>query len=338
MKPKVVITSWVHDEVIEFLSGDCEVVPNKTREILLPEEIETRAKDAQAIMVFMSDYIDEAFLRKCPFLKIVAAALKGYDNFDVNSCTNRGIWFSIVPDLLTVPTAELAIGLLIGLTRKMLPGDYSVRNGKFRGWRPVFYGSGLFGRTLGITGMGSVGQAIAKRLSCFDMTIIYNDLIRLPEEKEKVLDLQYVSLEELLRRSDYVVPMLPLNNATKHMINSNAIAMMKQGSYLINACRGSVVDEMAVAAALESGHLAGYAADVFEMEDWALQERRSSVPEQLLTKIDQTLFTPHLGSAVDIIRRDISMEAARNIVQALNGERPKGAINNPIKQLKDTSF
>ncbi len=330
MKPKVVITNWVHDDVIDFLSGACEVVPNKTRDVLSREEVVTRSKDAQAIMVFMPDYIDEAFLHKCPFLKVVGAALKGYDNFDVHSCTNRGIWFSIVPDLLTVPTAELAIGLLIGLTRKMLPGDYSVRNGNFRGWRPVFYGGGLAGSTLGIPGMGSVGQAIAKRLLCFDMTIIYNDLIRLPEEKEKALDLRYVSLEELLTKSDYVVPMVPLNNATKHLINSNTIAMMKQGSYLVNACRGSVVDETAVAAALESGHLAGYAADVFEMEDWALQERPRSIPEQLLANINQTLFAPHLGSAVDIIRRDISMEAARNILQALNGERPKGAINNPL--------
>ncbi|MBF0506718.1 MAG: hydroxyacid dehydrogenase [Nitrospirae bacterium] len=312
MKPKVVITNWVHPGVIGFLSGACEVVPNKTREILSREEIVRLAKDTQAIMVFMPDYIDESFLDKCPSLKIVGAALKGYDNFDVNACTNRGIWFSIVPDLLTVPTAELAIGLLIGITRKMLQGDCSIRNRNFRGWRPVFYGSGLSGSTLGIPGMGSVGQAIAKRLSCFDMTIIYNDLIRLSEEKERALDLQYVSLGELLRKSDYVVPMVPLNNATKHLINSGAIAKMKQGSYLINACRGSVVDEMAVAAALETGHLAGYAADVFEMEDWALRDRSCSIPERLLNNMSQTLFTPHLGSAVDSARREISMEAARN--------------------------
>lgn len=328
MKPKVVITNWIHQEVIDFLRKTCDVIANTTHVPLSREEIIMRAQDAQAIMVFMPDTIDDEFLDQCPDLKVIGAALKGYDNFDVDACTRHAIWFSIVPDLLTVPTAELVIGLLIGITRNILPGDYSIRSGNFTGWRPVFYGSGLSGSTLGIIGMGSVGQAVARRLSNFDLKIIYNDLSRLPEEIEKSLNLQYITFEKLLEESDYVVPMVSLNSATKHLINSGAIASMKPGSYVINACRGSVVDEIAVAAALDSGQLAGYAADVFMMEDWALPERPLNIPRILLDNIDRTLFTPHLGSAVDSVRLEIAMEAALNIIEALKGQHPKGAVNN----------
>ncbi len=330
MKPKVVITNWVHQETIDFLRGTCDVIPNTNHVPLTREEISMRAQDAQAIMVFMPDSIDDDFLHKCPVLKVIGAALKGYDNFDVDACTRRGIWFTIVPDLLTIPTAELVIGLLIGITRKILPGDYSIRSGKFTGWRPVFYGSGLSGSTLGIIGMGSVGQAVARRLSNFDLKIIYNDLSRVSEQIERSLNLQYVTLENLLEESDYIVPLVSLNSATRHLIDSGAIASMKPGSYVINACRGSVVDEIAVAASLDSGHLAGYAADVFMMEDWVLPERPRNIPKELLDNVDRTLFTPHLGSAVDSVRREISMEAARNIIEALNGRHPKGAVNDPL--------
>jgi len=164
MKPKVVITHWVHPEVIEFLNQYYEVLPNLTRETLPREEIIRRTRDAEAIMVFMPDHIDADFLDACPKLKIIAAALKGYDNFDIDACTKHGVWFTIVQDLLTIPTAELTIGLLIALSRKILLGDRYIRSGKFRGWRPMFYGTGLNGSTVGIIGMGAVGKAIAKML------------------------------------------------------------------------------------------------------------------------------------------------------------------------------
>jgi phosphonate dehydrogenase len=171
MKPKVVLTSWVHPEVINRLAEHCDVVPNTTRERLSREEILSRAKDADAIMTFMTDSVDDAFLAACPRLRVVACALKGYDNYDVDACTLRGVWLTNVPDLLTIPTAELTIGLLIGLTRKILQGDRLVRSGSFDGWRPVLYGAGLTGRTLGIIGMGAVGQAIAARLQGYELKL-----------------------------------------------------------------------------------------------------------------------------------------------------------------------
>ncbi|HQT32749.1 MAG: phosphonate dehydrogenase [Thiobacillus sp.] len=329
MKPKVILTHRVHPEVIELLAEHCEVVPNPTPETLPLDEILQRAKDAEAIMTFMPDRVDEAFLRACPRLRVVGCALKGYDNYDVEACTRHGVWITNVPDLLTIPTAELTIGLLIGLTRNVLAGDRFVRSGQFNGWRPALYGSGLTGKTLGIIGMGAVGQAIAQRLIGYEMRVLYTDPVALPKEKEEQWSLDRVELSALLAASDFVVPMVPYRDETLHMIDGGALARMKTGAYLINTCRGSVVDEQAVVEALASGRLAGYAADVFEMEEWARPHRPHVIPQALLDDSERTLFTPHIGSAVDAVRIEIELEAARNILQALRGETPQGAINRP---------
>ncbi|HJX57634.1 MAG TPA: NAD(P)-dependent oxidoreductase, partial [Thiobacillus sp.] len=265
MKPKVVLTHRVHREVIELLAAHAEVIPNSTSETLARDEILRRAQDAAAIMTFMPDRVDEAFLRACPQLRVVGCALKGYDNYDVEACTRHGVWITNVPDLLTIPTAELTIGLLIGLTRNLLAGDRFVRSGEFNGWRPVLYGRGLTGRTLGLIGMGAVGQAIAARLQGYELNLLYDDPRPLAPELETRWQLTRVSRDALLRQSDFVVPMVPYRPDTLHLIDAQALATMQDGAYLINACRGSVVDEEAVADALASGKLAGYAADVFEM-------------------------------------------------------------------------
>jgi phosphonate dehydrogenase len=330
MKPKIVLTHRVHPQVIERLAAHAEVIPNTTSETLACEEILRRAKDAEAIMTFMPDRVDEAFLRACPQLRVVGCALKGYDNYDVEACTRHGVWITNVPDLLTVPTAELTIGLLIGLTRNVLAGDRFVRSGEFNGWRPALYGSGLTGRTLGIIGMGAVGQAIAVRLQGYEMNLLYADPRPLTPELEAQWRLTRVNLDALLRQSDFVVPMVPYRPDTLHLIDAQALASMKDGATLINACRGSVVDEAAVADALASGKLAGYAADVFEMEEWARAERPRAIAPRLLADTARTLFTPHIGSAVDSVRLAIEMEAAANILQVLAGDVPRGAINRPL--------
>jgi phosphonate dehydrogenase len=336
-KPVVVITHWVHSEIIEFLKMSCEVVPNLTRDTLPREEILRRARDADAIMTFMPDSVDGEFLDACPKLRIVSAALKGYDNYDVEACTERGVWFTIVPDLLTDPTAELTIGLMIGLGRRLLDGDRHVRSGSFHGWRPELYGLGLAGSTVGIIGMGAVGRAITRRLSAFETRILYTDPVPLAQMREREWRAERVELDYLLAMSDYVVPMVPITAATLHLMNDATIARMKAGALLVNACRGSVVDEDAVLRHLENGHLGGYAADVFEMEEWARADRPRAIPQALLDSTHNTLFTPHLGSAVDKLRRDIALEAARNIVQALAGERPQGAINDPPTRIRQQS-
>ena len=327
-KPKVVLTHWVHPEIIELLREKAEVVANPGRKTLPREVLLERAKDADALMAFMPDCIDEAFLKVCPRLKIIAAALKGFDNFDVDACTRHGVWLTIAPDLLTIPTAELTVGLVLGITRNMLEGDRHIRSGQFAGWRPELYGLGLYGRTAGIVGLGLVGRAVAERLKGFGMNLVYSDEISLLPDEEEQLGLTKVTFSGLLDSSDIVFPLLPLTDRTFHLFDRNALARMKKGSYLVNACRGSVVDEMAVIESLEKRHLAGYAADVFEMEDWIRPDRPRSIPKALLENMAQTFFTPHLGSAVDDVRIEIERYCARSILQALDGKIPEGKVND----------
>ena len=175
--------------------------------------------------------------------------------------------------------------------------------------------------------MGAVGRAIAKRLAGFEMEMLYCDDIALTPEQESAWGARRVSLDELLRRSDFVLPMLPKTPDTLHLINAGTIARMKRGSHLVNASRGSVVDEQAVVEALRSGQLAGYAADVFEMEEWQRPDRPMGIPQALLENTAQTFFTPHLGSAVREARIEIERQAAHSIIQALHGQRPAGAVN-----------
>jgi phosphonate dehydrogenase len=326
-RPRVLVTHWVHPEVHELLARDCEVIGNATRDTWSAQRVLDLARDCDAMIAFMPDAVDEAFLSQCPRLKIVAAALKGSDNFDIESCTRRGVWFSRVPDLLTIPTAELAIGLMLGIARHMLPGDDHVRSGDFRGWRPVLYGTGLHGSTLGLIGMGAVGRAVAERAAGFGMHILHVDPAPLPAQWPVPRNTRAARLDALLTDSDFVMPLVHLTAETRHMIDAGAIARMKQGARLVNVGRGSVVDEAAVAASLRSGHLAGYAADVFEMEDWALETRPRVIHPDLLADRARTFFTPHLGSAVDEVRRQIALEAAGNVLDALAGGRPRGAMN-----------
>jgi phosphonate dehydrogenase len=159
------------------------------------------------------------------------------------------------------------------------------------------------------------------------MKILCTDIQPVPTEVFSGPVAHYTSLEDLLRESDFVIPLVPLTDQTKHMLNTRTLALLKPGSFLVNAGRGSVVDEQAVAAALAGGRLGGYAADVFEMEDWALPDRPGAVDPQLLSMTDRTVFTPHLGSAVRDVRRAIEMEAGANILEALAGKTPRGAIN-----------
>lgn len=331
MKPKVVITHKVHDAILDELTPHCELITNQTGETLPREEIAARAACADAMMAFMPDRVGEAFLQQCPHLKVIGAALKGYDNFDVDACTRHGVWLTFVPDLLTVPTAELTVGLTIGLTRQVRTADQYVRSGEFAGWTPRFYGLGIEGSRIGIVGMGAIGQAVAQRLQGWDADLVYAQPERLPVQHEQALRLTHTSLSDLLAESDIVILALALNQHTLHTINDTALATMKRGAFLVNPCRGSVVDEMAVLQALQSGQLGGYAADVFEMEDWAREDRPRDIAHGLRAH-PNTLFTAHIGSAVSRVRLAIEHRAARNILQALRGERPDDAINDPASR------
>jgi phosphonate dehydrogenase len=319
-RPRVVVTHWIHQEAAEHLGGFCHpVIPGSG--VLSRERCVELTTDAEALIACMADSVDDDFLARCPRLRVVSCVLKGYDNFDVAACARRGVSLTVLPDLLTAPTAELAVGLAIGLGRHLREADELVRQGKFAGWRPQLYGTGLAGGTVGIIGMGLLGQAVARRLSGFDTTIIYHDIRPLAAAAERELGLRRVGPRELMSESSLIFALAPLTAVTRGLIGAGELQEMRPGALLVNVGRGSVVDEDAIADALEAGLLGGYAADVFAMEDWLLPGHPARISKRL-RRHPRTLWTPHLGSAVDSVRREMSMTAARQVEQALRGERP----------------
>ena len=326
---RIVIGQPVFPETLARLRDVAEVTAPTGPEPLSPSALSAALETADAWMAFMPDRAGADVLAGAPRLRVIAGALKGGDNFDIAACTARGVWFSNVPDLLTVPTAELTVALMIGLGRKMVAADRWVRSGAFAGWSPTFYGLGLEGARVGFVGMGAIGRAIAARLAPFGVAQRYFD----PHATAADLDGQpgpsrAGTLEDLLGWGDYTVLTAPLTPASRHMINAATLAFVRPGSLLINPARGSLVDEAAVAAALETGRLGGYAADVFAFEDRALVDRPAGIDPRLLAH-PNTVFTPHLGSAVVQVRREIEGRAAANILDVIAGRPPRDAVNRP---------
>ncbi len=314
--PLIVVTNQAHPDALAVLAGFARVDANTSEAPWPRPELVRRATAADGLLAFMTDHVDAAFLADCPRLRAIGCALKGADNFDLAACRARDVSVAVVPDLLTAPTAELAVGLMIGLGRHIREGDALVREGGFSGWRPILFGAGLEGSVVGIIGMGAVGRAIAARLTGFACNrIIHHD----PGVAGSI------DIAELLAISDWVVLAAPLTPATLHMIDADALARMRPGTLLVNCARGSLVDEAAVAGALQAGLLGGYAADAFELEDWARADRPASIPGALLAH-PRTLFTPHLGSAVVEVRRRIAVQAATALAEFFAGRPMPGRL------------
>jgi phosphonate dehydrogenase len=256
---KIVATNRVFPETRALLPSGATLIAPEGDAPLSREAAASAAADADALMAFMTDRIDAAFLAACPRLRIVGAALKGHDNIDLAAAREAGVWVSIVEDLLTGPTAELAIALMLTLGRHVIAADAELRRDGFHGWRPRHYGRGLAGETVGLLGYGAVGRAIARRLGGFDCRLLACDRIA-PSDGL----VEPVGLEALLTQSDWLVLALPLTPETTGVIDAAALARLKPGAMLVNPARGSLVDEAAVADALDAGRLGGYATDVFE--------------------------------------------------------------------------
>lgn len=322
-RPKIVVTNPIHAEVRERLEAVGRVEMNADAEPWTPAQLAARVRDADALMGFMTDCVDAPLLAQAPRLRVVACALKGFDSYDVEACTRAGVWLSIVPDLLTEPTAELALGLAIALARHVRLGDARVRSGTFSGWRPQLYGTGLAGATVAVVGLGQVGRAIIARLAGFGCSRVVG-----VDPCPSSGDIATVSLEEAFAQAHFVFVAAPLTARTHHLIDAAVLSRARPGQWMINVGRGSVVDEDAIAGALERGTLAGYAADVFAMEDWGLADRPPAISQRLLSH-SNTVFTPHLGSAVREVRIAIEHRAAESIIAVLEGRAPAGAINQP---------
>jgi phosphonate dehydrogenase len=319
-----VVTHWVHQEVLDRLGAFCRPVAPSGDEGVWDRETVARQREAQGLMVCMADRIDEEMLASFPRLRVVAGVLKGYDNIDVAACSRRGVWVTVLADLLTAPTAELVVALMVAVMRRIREGDALVRSGGFRGWRPHLYGRGLAGATVGLVGMGKLGQVVARRVQAFDARVVYCD--PRPDARAEAAGVERLALGDLLAVSDVVVPLVPLTADTHHLLDGEAFAAVRPGTFVVNAGRGSVVDEEAVATALEDGRLGGYAADVFAFEDWSCPSRPRRIPRRLLAH-PATVFTPHLGSAVGDVRRRMGLAAAEQVGQVLAGQRPDGAVN-----------
>ena len=319
--PLVVVTHRLHGDVLERLARHAQVVVNDQVSPWPRDALIARLGRADAMLAFMTDSVDEAMLAQAPRLRIVACALKGFDNFDVAACTRASVWLTIVPDLLTVPTAELAIGLAIAAARHLRHGDAHVRSGAFAGWRPCWFGGGLAGAAVAIVGLGRLGGAIAERLQGFGCARLLG--------VDPLLDhplVQRCELSAALDDADFVFLALPLTPGSRHLIDAEALAAVRTGQVLVNVGRGSVVDEAAVADALANDRLGAYAADVFEFEDWMLADRPRQVEPRLLAE-PRTVFTPHLGSAVGRVRLAIEHRAADNVIAVLEGREPPDAVN-----------
>ncbi|MES2423455.1 MAG: NAD(P)-dependent oxidoreductase, partial [Pseudomonadota bacterium] len=274
--PKIVVTQPIHPQVLRTLQAHGEVVVNPGPEPWPAAVLLQHLADADAMMAFMPDKVDRETLAHAPRLKTIACALKGYDNFDLAACADAGVVVSFVPDLLTEPTAELAIGLAIATARNLLQGDRLMRQGRYAGWRPILYGVGLRGATVAVVGLGAVGRAIVDRLQGFDCAEILG-VDPLATDARVV----QTSLRDAVARADFVLLAVPLVNTSVHLVNGALLQQAKPGQIVVNVGRGSVVDEAAMAQALRAGQIAGYAADVYEMEDWLLSARPAQVHPDL---------------------------------------------------------
>jgi len=280
------------------------------------DAIVREARDAFALAYFVPDIIDAALLDRLPQLRLLAGFGKGYDNVDVAAATARRIWVTNVSDALTESTADLAWMLLLGLARGMREGDALVRSGGFTGWSMhARLGTAVSGKTLGIVGYGAIGRAIAARAAGFGMTVLHTDVA------------SGVPLDDLLARADFVVLALPLSEATRRLIDAPRLRLVRPSTYLINIARGSIVDEAAVADALERDALAGYAADVFALEDRQFEDRPTDVDPRLRAS-ERTLLTPHIGTATHEDRRRLAIVQAEAVLAVLAGRRPSTAIND----------
>jgi glyoxylate reductase len=266
---------------------------------------------ADAVVTLLTDRVDDAFLDAAPDLKIVANVAVGYNNIDVAACRRRGVTVTNTPDVLTDATADLAMALVLMVTRRLGEGERLVRSGAAWEWDMfMMLGSGIQGRRLGVIGMGGIGQALAGRATAFGMTVAYHNRSRVDGDTERRLGARHKSLDELLATSDVVSLNCPYTADTHHLIDSEALTLMKPSAFLVNTARGPIVDEEALVAALREGTIAGAGLDVYENEP--------DVHPGLL-ELDNAVLVPHLGSATIETRSAMSILAARNVVEVLAG-------------------
>jgi gluconate 2-dehydrogenase len=319
MRPKILVTREVFDETLAYVSEHCDVDANQEDVALTPNALMNRLSDKEGVICSLTDRIDAALLERCKKLKVVANVAVGYNNIDVPACSARGIIATNTPGVLDDSTADLAWTLMLGAARRITEVERYVRNGEWKGWRlKQWLGTDVHHATLGIVGMGRIGQAIARRAAGFDMRVLYHNRKRVDEEIERKLNTSWVSLDELLSKSDFVVLQVPYSPETHHLIGAAQLAKMKRNSILINSTRGGVVDDQALISALRNDTIRAAGLDVFENEPKL---------NPAFLELDNVVLAPHIGSSTEATRRAMAMTAAKNAVAVLTGSTPPNLIN-----------
>lgn len=324
MRKKIFVTQLIPEAGIERLleSKQFEVIANHGDTPLEKAEFIRRASGCSGILSLLSDKIDGSVFDSIPECKVVANYAVGFDNIDVDSATTRGVWVANTPDILTDATADLAFSLLLAASRRIVEAHKFCCEKRFEGWKSkLLLGTDFNGATIGIIGMGRIGQAMARRAIPFGMSVVYYNRNRLSPEIEGETGATLVSLDELIKTSDYISLHCPGGEGTKHMIGSRELSMMKSNVIIVNTARGTAIDEEALADSLASHKIRGAGLDVYE--------REPEINEKLFG-LENVVLAPHIGSATEGTRDRMAIMAADNIIQALNGKRPSQAVNSII--------
>lgn len=321
---KILITEPIPEDVVEYLKNFASVTVGDKGTYQSEEALIGDIPEYDGLLCMLSTPVSEAVLKAGKNLKIVANFAVGYDNIDVEAAHKLGIKAANTPDVLTEACGDYAMGLLLALSRKFKDAEQYLRDGNFTGWEPLgFLGMELRDRTLGIIGMGRIGQAFANRARAFGMKIIYNNRSRVDKQIEQELEADFISdHKELAQRADVLSLNCPLTEETHHLVDQELLGLMPEHALLVNISRGAVIDEAALAQALHQNQIAGAALDVFEKEP--------KVHPDLLTA-PNTLLLPHIASATRRTRKDIGMLAAEAIASVLEG-KPDNEIPNLISR------
>jgi gluconate 2-dehydrogenase len=319
-KPNILITRRVYEEVVNKLKTHFNVEHNELDEVYSPNELAHRLSKVQGAMTTGTERIDEQILKSCPALKICANIAVGYNNFDIHAMSSRGVQATNTPDVLTETTADFGFALMMATARRVCESEHYLRKGLWTKWSlDMFTGSEVNRSTLGILGMGRIGQAIAKRGAFgFSMNVIYHNRSKLSDHLEQACRAKYVSKEKLLSSADHLVLVLPYTPESHHTIGTQELALMKPTATLTNIARGGIVDDVALAKALRQGGLAAAGLDVFENEPKLCPD---------LLEVPNVVLTPHIASASSSTRLAMAHLAADNLISYFKDGRALTPVN-----------
>ncbi|AIK38712.1 D-isomer specific 2-hydroxyacid dehydrogenase, catalytic domain protein [Bacillus pseudomycoides] len=314
---KILVAGNIPEIGLQLLQNH-EIEMYDKEELISTEELAKRVKDKDALLSLLSTKVTKEVIDAASNLKIIANYGAGYDNIAYKYAAEKGVVVTNTPKVSTEATAELTFAILLAAARRIPEGDTLCRTVGFNGWAPLFFlGREVYGKTIGIIGLGEIGKAVAKRAKAFGMNVMYTGPNR-KYETESEIEATYVTLEELLQTADFITINCAYNPSLHHMINEEQFKMMKKTAYIINAARGPIMNELALAHALETNEIEGAALDVFEFEP-KITER--------LKGLKNVVFTPHVGNATFETRDAMAEMAVRNILAVLEGEEPLTPVN-----------